>query len=159
VITDLKLTELEDEMDKSVLLDTVLSNQTLLNSYIDKLETENETYKTLINSPEINNFIEGLKLESSHQTIKWGNENEENKFPHDYALVMDKLKGKLALSIWDRNIDKYKHHLITMAALCYNIHRQFIKPGTAIYDYFNNKKNDVKIKKSVEQSLRGQVKK
>lgn len=90
----------------------------------------------LINTPEIENFIEGLKTEAAHQTEKWGEAHEESKFPQDYSLVLDKLKGKQALAIWDRDIEKYKHHLITMAAVCHNIHRQIDKPGTKMNDYF-----------------------
>lgn len=96
----------------------------------------------LINSPELQDFIKGLKLESAHQTEKWGSEHEETKFPHDYALVLDKLKGKQALAIWDLDVEKYKHHLITMAAVCYNMHRQIDKPGTILNEFFTNKPKD-----------------
>ncbi|PCJ57339.1 MAG: hypothetical protein COA65_09780 [Rhodospirillaceae bacterium] len=93
--------------------------------------------ETLINSPEINDFLEGVKLESAHQTERHNRKLEENKYPHDYALVLDKLKGKQALSIWDKNTEKYKHHLITMAAVCFNVHRQVDKKLTAINEWFN----------------------
>ena len=75
-------------------------------------------------------------MEAAHQTGRWGNENEERKYPHEYALVLDKLKGKQALAIWEKNTEKYKHHLVTMAAVCFNIHRQINKKGTAINSYF-----------------------
>ncbi len=95
--------------------------------------------ETLINNPEINNFLEGVKTESAHQSDRWGMEHEENKYPHDYALVLDKLKGKQAQAIWEKDIDKYKHHLITMAAVCYNSHRQISKAGTNQNKYFISK--------------------
>ncbi len=91
----------------------------------------------LINNPEINNFIEGIKIESAHQTERWGLEVEESKYPHDFALVMDKLKGKQAQAIWDKDKEKYKHHLITLAAVCLNVHRQIDKEGTKINKFFN----------------------
>ncbi len=97
-----------------------------------------EEYRNqLINTPEVEDFMNGVKIEAVHQTEKWGADHEESKYPHDYSLVLDKLKGKQALAIWDRNIEKYKHHLITMAAVCHNIHRQIDKPGTNIHHFFN----------------------
>lgn len=93
---------------------------------------------SLINSPEINNFLEGVKIEQAHQTEKWGAENEESKWPAHYALVLDKLKGKMAVAIFDGDVEKYKHHLITTAAVCYNIHRQIDKVGTNINKHFSH---------------------
>lgn len=95
-----------------------------------------EYLEALINSPEINNFLEGVKIEQAHQTERWGMDVEETKFPHDYALVIDKLKGKLAQDVWDKDHEKYKHHLITIAAVCYNAHRQISKEGTALNRFF-----------------------
>jgi hypothetical protein len=98
-----------------------------------------EYLENLINNPEIENFLEGVKLESAHQTERWGIEHEESKFPHDYALVIDKLKGKQALAIWDKDVEKYKHHLITLASVCFNAHRQIEKEGTKMNKYFYEK--------------------
>lgn len=92
--------------------------------------------ESLINNPEIEDFLEGVKLEAAHQTERWGVEYEENKYPHDYTLVMDKLKGKQAIAIWDKDSEKYKHHLITLAAVCFNAHRQIKKEGTRMNKFF-----------------------
>lgn len=93
--------------------------------------------EALINSPEIDDFLKGAQLEAAHQTERWGIEAEENKMPHHYACVMDKLKGKMAVAIFDGNIEKYKHHLVTLAAVCFNVHRQIDKEGTMIHKYFH----------------------
>lgn len=93
--------------------------------------------EALINSPEIDDFLKGLQLEAAHQTERWSVEAEEKKMPHHYACVMDKLKGKMAMAIFDGNIEKYKHHLVTLAAVCFNVHRQIDKEGTAIHNYFH----------------------
>lgn len=95
----------------------------------------------LINTPEMADFLEGLKIESVHQTERWGAEQEESKYPHDYALVLDRLKGKLAVDIWNNDAEKYKHHLITIAAVCFNAHRQISKPGTRLNAFFNPTKD------------------
>lgn len=95
-----------------------------------------EYLEKLINNPEIEDFLKGVQLEAAHQTERWGIVAEENKMPHHYAVVMDKLKGKMAVAIFDGDIEKYKHHLITMAAICFNVHRQIDKEGTLVHKYF-----------------------
>lgn len=94
---------------------------------------------SLINAPEINDFIEGVKREAPHQTMRWGPENELKKWPEDYALVLDKLKGKQAIAIWDRDLDKYKHHLITMAAVCLNIHLKLDDSNSGVHNHFHDR--------------------
>ena len=120
----------ETELDEIIRVANQPTPKTAGSERIKELET-------LINSPEINDFLKGVKLESAHQTERHNIKLEENKYPHDYALVLDKLKGKQALSIWGKDIEKYKHHLITMAAVCFNTHRQVAKKGTAINNWFN----------------------
>lgn len=92
-----------------------------------------------INSPEIEDFILGFKTEAAHQTERRGKEDEEHKPPHHYILVYNKLLGKLAVSIFDGDQEKFKHHLITLAAAGFNCHRQIQKPGTEINKWFNYK--------------------
>lgn len=116
----------------------------LLQSYIRELYSEIEYFKdriskmeASINSPVINDFIKGMKIEAEHQTQRWGVEKEENEPPHHYILVTNKLLGKMAIDIWDKNTDKFKHHIIALAAEMFNLHRQIDKKGTVINHYFN----------------------
>lgn len=95
-----------------------------------------ELLSTLINNPEIENFINGVTLEAAHQTQRWGAEKEEKEPPHHYILVTNKLLGKMCVDIWDRDTDKFKHHIIALAAEMFNIHRQVGKDGTVINKYF-----------------------
>lgn len=92
--------------------------------------------KEKINKPELNNFIEGFKIEAVHQVERWGLEQEEKKPPHHYIMVLAKLMGKLAVAIWDKDADKFKHHCITIAASLFNCHRQIDKPGTEVHNWF-----------------------
>jgi len=103
-------------------------------------ETRLQYLENLINNPEIEDFLKGVKLESAHQIERWGIEKEQSKYPHDYALVISKLVGKLAVDIFDKNTDKYKHHLVTIAAVAFNIHRQIEKEGSGINHYFKHRK-------------------
>jgi len=83
----------------------------------------------LINSPEINSFIEGVKIESTHQTERWG--LQEEYMPGHFVMVANKLLGKMCVDIWDGKTDKFKHHCIALAAVMFNVHRQIDKKGTA----------------------------
>lgn len=93
-----------------------------------------------INHPEIEDFLKGVQLEAAHQTLRWGIENEESSPPHHFILVMNKIIGKMACDIFDFDSEKFKHHVIAVAAEMFNIHRQICKPGTEIHKWFNNKK-------------------
>lgn len=95
--------------------------------------------EALINSPEIGDFIEGVKIEAAHQTEKWGREQEESHHPAHYILVANKLLGKLAVAMWNGDKEKFSHHLITIAAAMHNCHRQISKNGTKINEYFSGK--------------------
>ena|ERR1051325_11477378 len=98
-----------------------------------------ETLKNrLLNTPEIEDFDTGYKLESHHQEQKWGNEKEAP--PHHYIMVITKLLGKLTVSVWDRNKDKFKHHLITIAAVCFNAHKKIEDKSAFINEYFKEMK-------------------
>lgn len=106
---------------------------------ISILKTEIKRLKDLINDPEIDNFIEGVKIEAPHQTERWGKEKEESAPPHHYVLVITKLLGKLTVAIWDKDVTKFKHHCITIAAAMLNCHRQIENKNTFINEYFYKK--------------------
>ena len=129
------------ECEKRVPLDTAVMDGngiwTCRECYTSFIEERVKELELLINSPELEDFMKGVRLESAHQTEAQGKDNEELKYPHDYALVLDKLKGKQALAIWDKDTEKYMHHLITMASVCHNAHRQMKKEETLMYKWFN----------------------
>lgn len=105
---------------------------------IKRLDGEIARLKSLINNPLLEDFFEGVKNEAAHQTERWGIENEELKYPHDYSMVLDRLKGKQCDAVWNRDSEKYQHHLQTMAAVCFNAYRQVRKEGTLINMFFIN---------------------
>jgi hypothetical protein len=109
---------------------------------LERVRKERDELLVKINTPEIDDFIEGVKLEAAHQTERWGLEKEENEPPHHYILVGSKLLGKLSVAIFDRDADKFKHHCITLAAVMHNCHRQVVKDGTVINYYFESLKQD-----------------
>lgn len=99
--------------------------ETLCNSCVAPLieESELENIKRKLNTPELTNFIEGVRLEAVHQQEKWGPEHDKRKRPGDWSLLLDYIKGKQVKAVWDGDLDKLKHHLITMSAICYNYHK------------------------------------
>lgn len=96
----------------------------------------NDHAKKVINTPEVNDFMEGVKLEAAHQTARWGEKDEHMKPPHHYIMVFTKLLGKMSVAIWDRDIEKFKHHCITMGAVGHNVHRQVHKRNTEVNNWF-----------------------
>ena len=82
-----------------------------------------ERLERLINTPEISDFLKAVQIEAAHQRERWGEGHDEEKTPGDWALLLDKIKGKQCQAVWDCNLEKYLHHLITMAAICFNCHR------------------------------------
>lgn len=126
-----------------------------LRSHIDRLnklntvevregESQEELrLRALINHPEIDNFLKGVQLEAAHQTERWGLENEEQKAPHHFVMVVMKIAGKMCVDVWDRDFDKFKHHCIALAAEMFNIHRQTKKESTVIHQWFTRKDGEV----------------
>lgn len=88
-----------------------------------QVEKERDSLRDLINTPEIRDFIEGVKIEAAHQTNKWGPDHDRRKHPGDWSMLLDKIKGKQCQAWWDGDLDKLQHHLITMAAICANYHK------------------------------------
>ncbi len=86
--------------------------------------TEVTRLQELINNPELGSFLHGVRIESAHQREKWGEEHDHKKSPGDWSMLLDRIKGKQCQAVWDGDLDKLCHHLITMAAICFNYHRQ-----------------------------------
>lgn len=101
-----------------------------------KTEDRVKELEGLINHPELEDWLKGVQLEAAHQVERWGKEHDAKKYPHDFVLVFDYLKGKLAQSIWNRDEEKFKHHLITLAAVCFNAHKQFKNENSGVHHFF-----------------------
>jgi hypothetical protein len=87
-----------------------------------------------INTPQTADFIESVKCEMIHQQQRWG--DESGKYPHDFALVLGYLQGKLIKAIYDKNAEKFIHHVITMAAMAGVIHKYFTEDSNT-HEYFH----------------------
>lgn len=86
-------------------------------------KAEYERLHALLNTPEIEDFIEGLRVEAAHQRERWGEEHDEQKTPEDWFWVIGYLAGKALNAQKSGDMKKLKHHLITGAAILANQHR------------------------------------
>lgn len=77
---------------------------------------------TLINSPEMENFLRGVHLEAVHQVDRWGTANDLAKRPADWFWLVGYLAGKALHAQTSGNTEKALHHCISTAAALYNWH-------------------------------------
>lgn len=89
----------------------------------------------IINTPVTDEFIKGFIQECAHQRERWGDQG--NYHPFDFSAVFLKLLGKISVDVWDKDFEKYKHHLVAIAAVAMTAHRVATNETTHIYDYFH----------------------
>lgn len=78
--------------------------------------------RELLNRPEINDFIEGVRLEAPHQLQRWGVKQDRTKSPEEWYWVVGYLAGKALHAQRAGDDGKFMHHLITCAAVLANWH-------------------------------------
>lgn len=84
----------------------------------------------LINSPETEDFMKAIPLEAAHQVERWGADHDKGKTAWDWFWVTGYLSQKAAAAMAAGDLDKAKHHTITVAALMLTWHRH-LKGGVA----------------------------
>lgn len=87
-----------------------------------------------LNQPQIDDFMSAFQNEAKHQIARWG--EQQDNYPEHFILVFNKLLGKLAIDFWDRKGEKWQHHLITIAAVAYNAHRQMERDNSETARHF-----------------------
>lgn len=98
----------------------------ILENILKEKRDEIKYLQELINNPEIQDFVKGVMLEASHQRERWGKNHDMQKSPEDWFWTLGYLAGKALQAQRAGNQEKYKHHLISSAALLANYHRQSI---------------------------------
>ena len=78
--------------------------------------------RDVINTPEVNDFIEGVKREAIHQRLRWGSTHDGGKLPSDWFWLIGYLAGKALAAHIGGDTDKALHHTISSAAALYNWH-------------------------------------
>lgn len=74
----------------------------------------------LINTPTIDDFFRGVRIEAAHQVEKWGKEHDASKDAPAWFWVIGYVAGKALRAgiVGDRS--KLLHHIVTTAAVCFN---------------------------------------
>lgn len=75
-----------------------------------------------IDTPLIDDFIEGVRREATHQRGRWGPEHDDKKTHADWFWLLGYLGQKALYSALIGDKDKAMHHTITTAAALYNWH-------------------------------------
>lgn len=101
------------------------------------IKEENARLKSLLNTPEIENFDSAVPLEAAHQVSRWGAPHDDGKTPEDWFWLLGYLAGKALASAKSGDIEKAKHHCISSAAALRNWHAHLrngftlMRPGIA----------------------------
>lgn len=90
-----------------------------------------------INTPELENFTEGVTLEALHQRERWGSTHDAGKTPADWFWLIGYLAQKALYAELAGDRDKALHHCISTAAALANWHAAIrgddnsLRPGIA----------------------------
>ena len=86
----------------------------------------------LINTPSADDFFEAVRIEAAHQVERWGVEHDAGKRPEDWIALVVYLLGKATKAHYESDRDKLLHHVITLAAVALNWHRNMTGVSTAM---------------------------
>ncbi len=75
-----------------------------------------------IDTPIIDDFLEGVKREAAHQRGRWGSDHDKRKDHGNWLFLIGHLGSKALHSAIAGDKDKAMHHTITTAAALYNWH-------------------------------------
>lgn len=97
---------------------------------------EVERLRSVLNTPELQDFSRAVALEAAHQRERWGSDHDAGKQPSDWFWLLGYLGGKALHSAIAGDVDKAKHHTISSAAAMANWHAALsgdntrMRPGT-----------------------------
>ena len=77
---------------------------------------EHDLLKELLSRPEIDDFQEGVMLESAHQRQRWGDAHDRSKSAENWYWLVGYLAGKALRSAIEGDQAKARHHTISSAA-------------------------------------------
>lgn len=90
-----------------------------------------------INTPVVDHWFDGVRIEAAHQQERLGSSHDAGKQPADWFWLLGCLGGKALASAIAGDIDKAKHHTISSGAAMLNWWRALngdpdtkMRPGT-----------------------------
>lgn len=84
---------------------------------------EAERLDTLINTPELEDFLGGVKVEAAHQVERWGEAHDRSKSAENWYWLVGYLAGKALRSAIAGDREKALHHTISTAAALFQWHK------------------------------------
>lgn len=76
--------------------------------------------EALINSPIVDDWLQGVRLEAVHQVERWGTDGDAGKTDPDWFWLVGFLAGKALFSVMQGNVEKAKHHTISTGGALLN---------------------------------------
>lgn len=86
-------------------------------------DNEIKRLNALINNPEIDDFLEGVRLEAAHQRDRYPKDHDGSKTAWDWFWLIGYLAQKAAVAAIAGDTHKAKHHTISTSAAMFNWHR------------------------------------
>jgi hypothetical protein len=83
-------------------------------------EAEIARLKALLNSPVVDDWLRGVRIEAAHQQERWGSKHDGGKTPPDWFWLVGYLAGKCLHAANGGDVDKAKHHTISTGAVLFN---------------------------------------
>ena len=84
----------------------------------------------LINSPETEDFLQGVRLEAAHQVDRWGEAHDRDKSAENWFWLVGYLTGKALRAALTGDRTKALHHCISSAAALLNWHKTIRQDAT-----------------------------
>ncbi len=119
-------------------LDSIARGQDIPHDHdLRALARELQSLRALINSPVVDEWFNGVRIEAVHQQVRWYADYDAGKTPADWFWLLGYLGGKALASAIKGDVDKAKHHTISSGAAMFNWWRALsgdpnakMRPGT-----------------------------
>lgn len=93
---------------------------------LERLRARLAELEALINAPEVDDFLKGVRLEAAHQCERWGVDHDKQKEPQDWFWLLGYLGGKALAAAAAGNRAKALHHCISSGAVLLNWHAHIL---------------------------------
>lgn len=90
---------------------------------VREVRARNAELERRINTPELEDFDAGIKLEAAHQVERWGEAHDRSKSAENWYWLVGFLAGKALRAAIEGDREKALHHTISTAAALRNWHR------------------------------------
>lgn len=90
---------------------------------VGSLRAEIARLLAIVNIPQVDEIFASVRIEAAHQIQRWGVEHDAGKRPENWVTLVVYLLGKASKAHFDGDEHKLHHHVVTLAAVALNWHR------------------------------------